>query len=80
MAPPPKPTPFSRIRLDYSPLRKKRRELEMSQTALARAIGANKSTIWRIETGRTVPSALQQVILARALGTPVHLLYFVHDE
>lgn len=73
----PKPTEFSRFRFDFSPLRARRRQLEMSQTALARAVGVHKSTIYRTERNLAEPSMSQMLTIARALGTPVHLLYTV---
>ena len=75
----PQPTPFSRFRLDFSPLRKRRREIEMSQRALARAVGVHTTTIYRLETNRHKPTLESMVTISRALGTPTHLLYFVLD-
>lgn len=76
----PKVTPFSRFRLDFSPLRKRRRALDMTQRSLARSVGVATTTIWRLESNRNEPTLNQMVAIAKALGTPVHLLYFVVDE
>lgn len=76
---PPRPTTFSRFRFDYTPLRRRRRELDLSQAALAASVGVSRVTINRIERGRVYPSKHLSTSIARAMGVPEHELYTVHD-
>lgn len=73
----PQPTPFSRFRLDFTPLRQRRRQLDMTQRQLAAAIGVHVITIYRTEKNRSEPTLSQMLAIARSLGTPVHLLFTV---
>ena len=73
------PSPARGFRLDFAPLRARRLELGVSQADLAKAIGVHRRTLIRTEQNRTAPTAAQVVALARALGTPVYLLYEVMD-
>ena len=54
-----------------------RAERELSQDALARAVGVSRNTISSIETGRYSPSALLAFRLADALQTPVASLFWI---
>lgn len=73
----PAPTPFSNFRLDFAPLRTRRRQLDMTQKQLAAAAGIHWMTVHRTERGRSEPSISQMVAISRALGVPTHLLYTV---
>jgi DNA-binding XRE family transcriptional regulator len=75
----PRPTSASAIRLDFTPMRRRRRQVEMSQGALAAAIGVHRQTIYRTERNRSEPTLRQMYAIARALGTPIHLLVHVLD-
>lgn len=63
------PTRFSNFELDWSPLRRIRRSLDMSQTDLARAVGVHRETIGRIERGVMDPSFRTVVAITKAMGT-----------
>jgi len=66
------------IRLDFAPLRHRRRLLGVSQRALAPLCGGcHPSLISHWERNARMPSALQLVRLARALGTPTFMLFDV---
>jgi|GEM_PF-2408648 len=71
------PTPFNRFRLDFDPMRKRRRQLDMTQRQLADAAGVHWMTIHRTERNRSEPSYSQMVAIARALGTPVSHLVII---
>lgn len=73
-------TPASAIDLDFSPMRRRRRQVEMTQGDLAAAVGVHRQTIWRTETNRTEPTLRQMFAIARALGTPIHLLVTVMPQ
>lgn len=53
--------------------RRKRRELEISQAAIARRLGTTQSVVSRIENGLR-PSPEQASQLARAIGEPLEVL------
>jgi putative transcriptional regulator len=54
---------------------------DMSQEALARAIGVTRQTILSIEKGYYVPSTLLALKLARFLGRPLdEIFYIVEDQ
>lgn len=73
----PAPTPFNRFRLDFTPMRQRRRHLDMTQTQLAKAAGVHWMTIHRTERNRTEPSLTQMVAISRALGVPLSTLVLV---
>jgi transcriptional regulator with XRE-family HTH domain len=80
MAAPTPPNPVRPFDLDFTPLRKIRREVDLSQAQLARAAGINAITLWRIERGRSPnPQVKILVALARALGVPMHHLFTVSE-
>ena len=54
-----------------------RAERELSQDALAHAVGVSRNTISSIETGRYSPSALLAFRLADALQMPVASLFWI---
>lgn len=66
--------PFAHFRLDFSPMRKRRRQLNLSQRQLAQAIGVHTITIYRTESNRSEPTYKQMVAIGRALGVPQSLL------
>jgi len=75
------PDPVRWFDLDFSPLRKLRKGEELSREKLARAVGINPSTLWRLETNRLKnPSLKQLVSLGRALGVPMYSLFTVTSE
>ena len=73
----PASTVFSNFRLDFTPLRTRRRQLDLTQKQLGAAAGVHWMTVHRTERGRTAPSIAQMVAISRALGVPTHLLYTV---
>ena len=73
----PAPTPFSKFRLDFTPMAQRRRYLGITQAQLARAVGVHPVTMNRTERNRSEPTFSQMLSYARALGTPLHLLYTV---
>jgi DNA-binding XRE family transcriptional regulator len=52
-----------------------RRDAGYSQAKLAQLIDVSYVTIWRAETGRTVPGANTVAAWAQACGVPVESLY-----
>lgn len=59
---------------NYSPLRKKRRELDVSQETLAEKAGITRQTVARLERTGASPHPLIQAALAEALySTPEEL-------
>lgn len=58
-------------------LRVARGERNLSQNALASAVGVSRNTIGSIETGRYEPSALLAFRLAAVLGVPVDQLFSI---
>jgi putative transcriptional regulator len=61
-------------------LRVARAERDLSQTALADAVGVSRQTISSIETGQYTPSALLAFRLAAALSTPVDWLFWIETD
>lgn len=53
---------------------------DMSQAALAAAVGVTRQTIHAIENGKFVPSALLAMKIARFFGKPVEEVFFIVDE
>ena len=53
---------------------------EMSQQALANAVGVTRLTIHSIETGKFSPSALLAFKLARFFGKPVEEVFFLKEN
>jgi len=54
---------------------------DMSQDALAKAIGVTRQTIIAIEKGRFVPSTLLALKLARFFGRPLEeVFHIIEDE
>jgi putative transcriptional regulator len=56
-------------------IREERLEIGMTQRALAEAIGVSRQTIFAIETGKYIPSAILVLKLSRALAKPVESLF-----
>jgi putative transcriptional regulator len=56
-------------------IREERLEIGMTQQALAEAIGVSRQTIFAIETGKYIPSAILVLKLSRALAKPVESLF-----
>ena len=54
-----------------------RAERDLSQDALARAVGVSRNTISSIETGRYTPSALLAFRIAEVLGVPVTTVFWI---
>ena len=52
---------------------------EISQQALANAIGVTRLTIHSIERGKFIPSTLFALKLARFFGKPVEEIFFLPD-
>lgn len=53
---------------------------DMSQEALARAVGVTRQTIFSIEKGRFIPSALLALKIARFFNKPVEEIFFIVDD
>lgn len=53
---------------------------EITQQALANAVGVTRLTIHSIEKGKFVPSTLLALKLARFFNTTVEKLFFLIDE
>lgn len=53
---------------------------ELSQEALAEAVGVTRQTILSIEKGKFVPSALLALKIARFFGKPVEAIFFLGEE
>ena len=58
-------------------LRVARAELDVSQAALARAVGVSRQTISSIETGQYCPSTVLALRLAHALAVPFTELFWL---
>jgi transcriptional regulator with XRE-family HTH domain len=65
---------------DFTPLRRRRREMEISQRRLAAEAGMHWHTLLRTERNQTVPDLHQVIALARALGVPADSLFNVVDR
>lgn len=76
----PTPTPFSDFHLDFTPMGRRRRWLNLSQRQLANAIGIHPVSQNRVENNRGEPSMRQIVAAAKALGVPVWELFEVVDN
>lgn len=50
---------------------------DMSQEALAQAVGVTRQTIFSIEKGRFVPSALLALKIAQFFKKPVEEIFFI---
>ncbi|MCI0511673.1 helix-turn-helix transcriptional regulator [candidate division KSB1 bacterium] len=50
---------------------------DMSQEALAQAVGVTRQTIFSIEKGRFVPSALLALKIAKFFKKPVEKIFFI---
>jgi putative transcriptional regulator len=53
---------------------------DMSQEALAAAVGVTRQTILSIEKGRFVPSALLALRIARFFGRPFEEVFFIVED
>lgn len=51
----------------------------LTQEALAKAIGVSRQTIISIESGRFIPSTLLALRLAAYFGKPVEQIFFIAD-
>lgn len=56
-------------------IREERLEKGMTQQALAETIGVSRQTIFAIETGKYIPSAILVLKLSKALSKPVESLF-----
>lgn len=56
-------------------IREERLEKGMTQQTLAEAIGVSRQTIFAIETGKYIPSAILVLKLSKALAKPVESLF-----
>ena len=65
------------VSFDFSPLRKIRLELGVTQQQLAERAGIHYHTVLRLERNRTTPSLRQVFGIARALGVPHDRLFKV---
>jgi putative transcriptional regulator len=58
-------------------LKSLREEREMTQAALAEAIGVSRKTVNTVENGVFIPSTLLALKLARAFDRPVEELFWI---
>ena len=58
-------------------IKEERLDKKMTQQALAEAIGVSRQTIFAIETGKYIPSAILVLKLSRVLGKPVESLFIL---
>jgi putative transcriptional regulator len=58
-------------------IREERQQKNMTQQMLAEAIGVSRQTIFAIETGKYIPSAILVLKLSRALTKPVESLFIL---
>lgn len=61
-------------------IKAERLEIGMTQQALAEAIGVSRQTIFAIETGKYIPSAILVLKLSRVLSKPVESLFILEKE
>lgn len=61
-------------------VRLKRAEHELTQIALAEAVGVTRQTIAFIEKGEFAPSIALALRLAQALSTPIAELFWLEEE
>ncbi len=69
----------SEVRLANALKRCRFDEGDMSQEALARAVGVTRQTIIAIEKGRFVPSTLLALKLARFFGKPLEEIFQIDE-
>lgn len=67
----------TRIRLDFTPLRRVREKRGWSQVELSKLAGMHKATLNRIEKNQTEAPLAKVFALSRALGVPAETLYSV---
>jgi transcriptional regulator with XRE-family HTH domain len=72
--------PDDGLTFDYGPLRRRRRELDVTQRGLSALVGGDANTIGEIERGNRRMEVDQLWRAARALGTPVLDLLNVRDS
>ena len=53
---------------------------EMTQEALARAVGVTRQTIHSIEKGKFIPSAYLAIKISRIFGKSVEDIFFLTEE
>jgi transcriptional regulator with XRE-family HTH domain len=68
------------VALDWTPLRKRRRLLNVTQREAGAFCGVTASTVCRWEKGTRQVSALELAQLARGLGTPGFDLFRTIEE
>jgi len=61
-------------------VREKREALGLTQQELADRVGISRQSIISIEKGRYVPSVHSSLLLARALGEGVEILFQLADK
>ena len=67
-------------RLDNNLKRLRFEKNDISQQALADAVGVSRVTINSVENGKFIPSALLALKIARFFGTPVEKVFFINDR
>ena len=60
-------------------LKEERARLGWTQAELAERVGVSRKTVNTVENGVFVPSTLLALELAKALGTTVESLFFLHE-
>lgn len=64
----------------HNRLHELRAEHSLTQAALAELVGVSRKTINTVENGVFIPSTVLALRLARALGTTVERLFFLHED
>ena len=61
-------------------LKELRAERDLTQAALAEAVGVSRKTVNTVENGVFVPSTVLALRLARELGVPVEAIFSISEE
>lgn len=68
------------FRLDFSPMKRFRREAGLTGRDLAESLRISLASWYRVEKGTREPTAKELIAVARALGTAVGHLYELVEE
>jgi transcriptional regulator with XRE-family HTH domain len=68
------------LRFDFTPMRQRRRLLDISQKRLSALAGVHINKVNYIEKGHRLPDLRAIVMIARVLGTRLEDLFEVYDD
>jgi DNA-binding XRE family transcriptional regulator len=68
------------LRFDFTPMRQRRRLLDISQKRLSALSGVHTNKVNYIEKGHRLPDLPTIVTIARVLGTRIEDLFEVYDD